>query len=77
MTGSRSSDDFSENPGYLKAKIRIGSIKGPISYGVGQQVFHHDDIPEVSRARKNEVREWARSKILSSERRDWNIGTRK
>ena len=60
---------------FLKARIQIGSCKGPISYGAGQTVFHHDDIPEARRERKKEVREWARSKILSVERPEWRKST--
>jgi hypothetical protein len=69
-------DPKSQNkPKFLKARIQIGSCKGPISYQAGQTVFHHDDIPEARRERKREVREWARSKILSGERPEWRKST--
>ena len=57
-------------PKYLTAKIRIGSVKGPITYGKDQQVFHHDDIPQARRERKEEVNKWLKSKILSLDRGD-------
>jgi hypothetical protein len=72
LNSSQSVSSSEIGPSYLKAKIRIGSCKGPISYGAGQQVFHHDDIPEARRARKEEVREWAKSKILSASRGEWD-----
>lgn len=70
-------DDHStvSKPKYLKARIQIGSCKGPITYGAKQTVFHHDDIPESRRERKKEVREWARSKILSVEKPEWRKST--
>jgi len=58
-------------PSFLQAKIRIGSIKGPITYKREQQVFHHDDIPEARRDRKEEVKKWLKSNILSTDRKDW------
>jgi hypothetical protein len=58
-------------PTYLQAKIQIGSIKGPITYKREQQVFHHDDIPESRRNRKEEVKKWLKSNILSVDRRNW------
>jgi len=60
-----------EGPSFLQAKIRIGSIKGPITYKREQQVFHHDDIPESRRNRKEEVKKWLKSNILSTDRKDW------
>ena len=62
-------------PTYLVAKIRIGSNKGPVTYARDQQVFHHDDIPEARRARKEEVKQWLKSKILSEERKEWRKST--
>ena len=59
-------------PSYLKAKIRIGSCKGPTSYNREQQVFHHDDIPESRRERVQEVQQWVKPRILSAERGEWN-----
>jgi hypothetical protein len=67
-----SSTSANPAPAFLTAKIRIGSIKGPISYGKDQQVFHHDDIPESRRQRKEDVKKWLKSKILSTDRQDWN-----
>jgi len=61
---------------YLQAKIRIGSCKGPISYAHNQNVFHHDDVPVERRERKQEVRAWARSQILSIDRRPWTKTTK-
>jgi hypothetical protein len=57
---------------YLHAKIQIGSVKGPIAYQKGQTVFHHDDIPVSKRLRRNEVKTWAKSKILSADKPSWN-----
>ncbi len=63
------------NFAYLHASMRIGSCKAPISYGPAQVVFHHDDIPKANRARKAEVMDWKKSKILSNDRGAWNIST--
>jgi hypothetical protein len=49
---------------FLKAKIQIGNCKGPIDYQVKQTVFHHDDVPKDRRVRVEEVKEYARRKIL-------------
>jgi hypothetical protein len=57
---------------YLKAKIQIGNVQGPTSYQLNQTVFHHDDIPEVKRHRKNEVKQWMKSRILSADIPPWN-----
>jgi len=57
---------------FLKAKMTIGSCKGPIDYNMGQSVFHHDDIPAPRRKRAEEVKSWKASKILSIERSKWN-----
>ena len=43
----------------------MGNNKSPIAYTKTQTVFHHDDIPENKRIRKNEVNAWIKSKILS------------
>ena len=64
-----------QGPNFLQAKIQIGSIKGPITYKREQQVFHHDDIPESRRNRKEEVKKWLKSNILSVDRRDWQKST--
>ena len=58
-------------PSFLKAKIRIGSCKGPTTYHREQQVFHHDDIPESRRERVQEVKNWIKPRILSAERDEW------
>ena len=60
---------------FLKAKIRIGSCKGPVSYNAKINVFHHDDIPHKARERALEVKEWARSKLLDENNMKWNNGT--
>jgi len=57
---------------YLKAKIQIGNVQGPTSYQLNQTVFHHDDIPEVKRQRKNEVKQWMKSRVLSADIPPWN-----
>lgn len=57
---------------FLKSKIQIGNSKGPIQYGPAQSVFHHDDVPENKRLRKEEVLQWASSKILDPNRSAWN-----
>mmetsp|Transcript_10988 Transcript_10988/g.17913 ORF Transcript_10988/g.17913 Transcript_10988/m.17913 type:complete len:339 (-) Transcript_10988:157-1173(-) len=57
---------------YLRAKIQIGNVKGPVSYNLGQTVFHHDDIPESKRVRRNEIKAWTKSKTLSVEDPPWN-----
>jgi hypothetical protein len=57
---------------YLRSKIQIGNVKGPVSYDQAQTVFHHDDIPETKRLRRNEVKAWAKSKLLSVDTPSWN-----
>mmetsp|Transcript_24160 Transcript_24160/g.33132 ORF Transcript_24160/g.33132 Transcript_24160/m.33132 type:complete len:318 (+) Transcript_24160:24-977(+) len=57
---------------YLKATIKIGSSKGPISYSHNQTVFHHDDIPEQKRLRRNEIKNFLKSRILSVDKDTWN-----
>eukprot|EP01038_Epipyxis_sp_PR26KG_P006780 gene6780-9287_t len=57
---------------YLKAKIQIGNTKGPLSYNRDQSVFHYDDIPIDKRNRRNEVKNWKKSKLLSEETPAWN-----
>jgi hypothetical protein len=57
---------------YLRAKMTIGSCKGPVDYNMGQAVFHHDDIPDSRRKRADEVKDWKSSKILSINRGNWN-----
>lgn len=57
---------------FLKAKIRIGSCKGPVSYPAKINVFHHDDIPQKARDRALDVKEWARSKLLDENNTKWN-----
>jgi hypothetical protein len=60
---------------FLKSKIRVGSCKTmTIDYKYNQQVFHKDDVPKVKRERKEEVLEWARSKLLD-EYKPWNKST--
>lgn len=60
---------------YLKAKIQIGNVQGPITYNLGQTVFHHDDIPEPKRARRNEVKAWTKPRTLAIDRGSWNKST--
>ena len=57
---------------FLRAKIQIGNVKGPVSYNLNQTVFHHDDIPESKRLRRNEVKTWAKSKVLSADNPAWD-----
>lgn len=61
---------------FLRAKIQIGNVKGPVSYALNQTVFHHDDIPETKRLRRNEVKAWAKSRILSVDTPSWNKSTK-
>jgi hypothetical protein len=63
------------NNDYLKAKIQIGNSKGPYNYNRSQTVFHHDDVPVSKRIRKEQVKEWAKSKILDPNRSDWQKST--
>jgi hypothetical protein len=55
----------------LKAKIQFGNVKGPITFSNKLSVFHHDDIPEVNRIRHNDIINWKKSKILSTDKPDW------
>jgi hypothetical protein len=57
---------------FLKSKIQIGNNKGPINYIRNQTVFHHDDVPERKRERKEDVVEWKRNKIVGPEIHTWN-----
>jgi len=61
---------------YLRAKPRIGSCNNPVSYAPEVIVFHHDDIPDSRRARVQEVKAWASSQLLSTERRPWTKTTK-
>jgi hypothetical protein len=61
---------------FLRSKIQIGNVKGPVSYNLNQTVFHHDDIPETKRLRRNEVKAWMKSKTLSVEEPAWNISSK-
>lgn len=49
---------------FLRTKIQIGNCKGPINYPSTQNVFHHDDVPEPARIRKEEVLNYKKSRIL-------------
>lgn len=57
---------------FLKAKIQIGSSKGPINYEPKQTAFHHDDVPESKRKRKQDVIAWIRPSTLGGGRELWN-----
>eukprot|EP01031_Cornospumella_fuschlensis_P040504 gene40504-49370_t len=61
---------------FLKAKIQIGSVKGPISFSHDQTVFHHDDVPDRSRQRKEAVDGWKKSKILDPNYHSWSKSTK-
>jgi len=65
--GGRGSDGGGH--GYLKAKFQIGSCKGPLSFKLGEQVFHPDDIPESKQVSKKDVKAWKRRA------RDHRLGT--
>ena len=56
---------------FLKPKQVIGSCKLPCNFKLTQAAFHHDDIPLVKRERKNEVKQWMKSKVLSIEQAGW------
>jgi hypothetical protein len=73
--GSSSSGDLGGSHPYLHARIQIGNSKGPIQYEQKQNVFHHDDVPEHKRKRKEEVKEYARRKILDGSAQ-WNISNK-
>ncbi len=60
---------------YLHSRIQIGNSKGPIQYELKQTVFHHDDVPEHKRKRKEEVKEYARRKILDDSPQ-WTISNK-
>ncbi|KAJ1421378.1 hypothetical protein B484DRAFT_452735 [Ochromonadaceae sp. CCMP2298] len=64
--------DSMEKHAYLIAKIQIGNVKGPLSYNQGQSVFHHDDIPESKRLRRNEIKAWTKSKTLNVDPPSWD-----
>lgn len=59
----------------MRAKIKIGNCKGPVSYNLNQTVFHHDDIPDDRRQRHTEIKHWLKSKVLSEERSGWQKST--
>lgn len=60
---------------YLRARIQIGNAKGPVSFGANQTVFHHDDVNDKTRARREEVRNFARPSVLTKAA-SWNISTK-
>ena len=61
---------------FLKKKIQIGgSESGLINYSAKQTVFHHDDISEEKRARKADVRRWAKQDKLIEKHSSWNKST--
>ena len=61
---------------FLKAKVRIGSCKGPTAYAQDIKVFHHDDMPTRVRERANDVRDWAHTRILKVDRSEWYKGSK-
>lgn len=65
----------SNTPAFLKKKIQIGSSTGILNYSANQVVFHHDDISEEKRSRKQDVRAWAKQDALVQSRKDWNKST--
>lgn len=46
-----------------------------INYTAGQTVFHHDDISEKKRARKADVRAFAKQDMLTQKTKSWNKST--
>ncbi len=68
-------DDSLKSRQYLRAKIKIGNCKGPVSYNLDQTVFHHDDIPEDRRVRHTEIKHWLKSNLLSDDRPGWHKST--
>lgn len=51
---------------HLRAKIQIGSCKGPITYNSRQTVFHPDDIKKETRERKKEVNAFKHPSVLDT-----------
>lgn len=51
---------------HLRAKIQIGSCKGPITYNSHQTVFHPDDIKQETRERKKEVNSFKHPSVLDT-----------
>lgn len=75
MSAGGSSGNLGSTHPYLHSRIQIGNSKGPIQYELKQTVFHHDDVPKHKRTRKEEVKEYARRKILDGPSQ-WNISNK-
>lgn len=60
---------------FMKSKIQIGNVEGPLNYGRQQVVFHHDDVPPNKRERKAAVMEFKRSHTLDPTHNKWNKST--
>jgi hypothetical protein len=62
---------------FLKKKIQIGSCAGGgnVTFSKKEAVFHHDTITPDRRARKEEVRAWAKQDALVRRRSSWNPST--
>lgn len=60
---------------YLRPKQVIGSCKLPTNFKASQTVFHQDDIPLEKRERRNDVKQWSKSKILSVDQPEWTNST--
>jgi hypothetical protein len=63
---------MSQDQDFLRAKIQIGSCKNPVTYGSKQVVFHQDEVPIAKRERANTVRDFKASKILSTDKLEWD-----
>jgi hypothetical protein len=62
---------------FLKKKIQIGSCAGGgnVNFSKKEAVFHHDTITPERRARKEEVRAWAKQDALIRRHSSWNYST--
>jgi hypothetical protein len=60
---------------FLKKKIQIGSSSGLVNFTARQTVFHHDDVSPEKRARRSEVRAWAKQDALVTVQSGWNKST--
>lgn len=73
--GAAEADKMMNTHDFLKAKIQFGNVKGPITFSSKLSVFHHDDIPEVKRKRRDEINNWKKSKLLNVTQADWASST--
>lgn len=69
------SEEQARQRAVLHAKKQIGGTEAPVNYSFGERVFSSNDTPKGKAAAKQEVLESLKSRILSSDKPDWNTST--